>query len=166
MYGYFDVPEFIWHNRVIHNHDTMLKTYPGADGMKTGYTDFAGHNLVTSAVRGNVRLIGVVMGTSSNFERDQHMAMLLDDGFNRVNGPSSRFGGFISAANASTTLSVRSTPSAPEPVTERSRLASFRPNALPRRSRESPRTWLRAGYRGCSRSFLAAARFITPSCSG
>jgi|HubBroStandDraft_1064217.scaffolds.fasta_scaffold12360_4 D-alanyl-D-alanine carboxypeptidase len=116
LYGYFGVPEFIWHNRVILNHDTMLKTYPGADGMKTGYTDFAGHNLVTSAVRGNVRLIGVVMGTSSNFERDQHMAMLLDDGFNRVNGPSPRFGGFISAANASTTLSVRSAPPAPESV--------------------------------------------------
>src|SRR5580698_9842269 len=53
LYGYFGVSGFVWHNRVILNHDTMLKTYPGADGMKTGYTDFAGHNLVTSAVRGN-----------------------------------------------------------------------------------------------------------------
>jgi D-alanyl-D-alanine carboxypeptidase len=117
LYGYFGVPEFIWHNRVILNHDTMLKTYPGADGMKTGYTDFAGHNLVTSAVRGNVRLIGVVMGTSSNAERDQHMAMLLDNGFNRMNAPTYQFaGGFISAANAATTLSVRSTPPASESV--------------------------------------------------
>src|SRR5580692_12486298 len=35
-YGYFQAPGFIWHNRVILNHDTMLRTYPGADGMKTG----------------------------------------------------------------------------------------------------------------------------------
>jgi D-alanyl-D-alanine carboxypeptidase len=111
LYPYFSVPGFIWHNRVILNHDTMLKSYPGADGMKTGYTEYAGHNLVTSAVRGNVRLIGVVMGTSSNTERDQHMAMILDGGFNQVNGPSYRFGnGLIAMANAASTFSLRSTP--------------------------------------------------------
>jgi D-alanyl-D-alanine carboxypeptidase len=109
LYGYFGVPGFVWHNRVILNHDSMLKTYPGADGMKTGYTNFAGHNLVTSAVRGNVRLIGVVMGTNSNAQRDQSMAMLLDDGFNQMNAPSFRFGGgLMGVANAATTLSVHS----------------------------------------------------------
>jgi D-alanyl-D-alanine carboxypeptidase len=107
LYGYFSVSGFVWHNRIILNHDTMLRTYPGADGMKTGFTDFAGHNLVTSAVHDGVRLIGVVMGTASNSERDQHMAMLLDDGFNQVNGPSSRFGGgLIALANAATTFAV------------------------------------------------------------
>jgi D-alanyl-D-alanine carboxypeptidase len=99
LYGYFGVSGFVWHNRVILNHDTMLRSYPGADGMKTGYTDSAGHNLVTSAVRGNVRLIGVVMGAASNSERDQHMAVLLDDGFSQLNAPSRVFGasGFASA---------------------------------------------------------------------
>jgi D-alanyl-D-alanine carboxypeptidase len=110
LYGYFSVSGFVWHNRVILNHDTMLRTYPGADGMKTGFTDYAGHNLVTSAVRGGVRLIGVVMGTASNTERDQHMTMLLDDGFSEVNGPASRFpGGLIALANAATTFSLRPT---------------------------------------------------------
>jgi D-alanyl-D-alanine carboxypeptidase len=108
LYGYFSVPGFVWHNRTIMNHDTMLRTYPGADGMKTGFTDYAGHNLITSAVRGGTRLIGVVMGTGSNAERDQNMALLLDDGFNQVNGPSGRFGGGIVAlANAATTWTVR-----------------------------------------------------------
>ena len=106
LYGYFSVSGFVWHNRVILNHDTMLRTYPGADGMKTGFTDYAGHNLVTSAVRGGVRLIGVVLGTASNSERDQHMTMLLDDGFSEVNAPASRFGGsLIALANAATTYS-------------------------------------------------------------
>ena len=108
LYGYFSVSGFVWHNRVILNHDTMLRTYPGADGMKTGFTDYAGHNLVTSAVHGGVRLIGVVMGAGSNTERDQHMTMLLDDGFNQVNAPSSRFGdGLVALANAATTFSLR-----------------------------------------------------------
>jgi D-alanyl-D-alanine carboxypeptidase len=107
LYGYFSVSGFVWHNRVILNHDTMLRTYPGADGMKTGFTDYAGHNLVTSAVHGGVRLIGVVMGAATNSERDQHMTMLLDDGFNQVNSPASRFGtSLINLANAATTYSV------------------------------------------------------------
>jgi D-alanyl-D-alanine carboxypeptidase len=116
LYGYFGVSGFVWRNRVIPNHDTMLRTYPGADGMKTGFTDYAGHNLVTSAVRGGVRLIGVVMGTASNSERDQHMTMLLDDGFNQVNGPGNRFGsGLLALANAATTFSVHTSPAPSEP---------------------------------------------------
>jgi D-alanyl-D-alanine carboxypeptidase len=122
LYGYFSVPGFVWHNRVILNHDTMLRSYPGADGMKTGFTDYAGHNLVTSAVRGSERLIGVVMGTGSNSERDQQMTMLLDDGFNQVNGPSTRFGsGLISLANAAT--SWTSPPAQPTADSERSTLS-------------------------------------------
>jgi D-alanyl-D-alanine carboxypeptidase len=123
MYGYFGVSGFVWHNRVILNHDTMLRSYPGADGMKTGFTDYSGHNLETSAVRGGVRLIGVVMGASSNSERDQQMAMLLDDGFNQMNVPSSRFGGgLIALANAATTFSVH--PAQPVPDVGQSMLAS------------------------------------------
>jgi D-alanyl-D-alanine carboxypeptidase len=59
-YHYFSVPSFYFHGREIPNHDRMLTDYEGADGLKTGYTVASGHNLVTSAVRGGVRLIGVV----------------------------------------------------------------------------------------------------------
>ena len=108
MYGYFSVPGFVFQNRVVLNHDNMLRTYPGADGMKTGFTDAAGHNLVTSALHGNVRLIGVVMGAGTNYERDQHMAMLLDTGFNEEGAPSvpRTGGGLINLANAATVFSV------------------------------------------------------------
>ncbi len=81
QYHYFSEPYFRFHGRVVPNHDRMLVDYPGADGLKTGYTLLSGHNLVTSAFRGDVRLIGVVMGARSNPERDAHMASLLDDGF-------------------------------------------------------------------------------------
>jgi D-alanyl-D-alanine carboxypeptidase len=90
FYPYFSTPSFTFRNRVIFNHDRMLQSYPGADGMKTGYTEASGHNLVTSAVHSGVRLIGVVLGAGSNPERDAHMAMLLDQGFEQIDVPPER----------------------------------------------------------------------------
>lgn len=89
-YGYFSTPSYDFHGRTVWNHDRMLQTYPGADGMKTGYTEASGHNLVTSASRGGVRLIGVVLGAASNPERDLHMAGLLDQGFEKMDVPTDR----------------------------------------------------------------------------
>ncbi|MBO0710314.1 MAG: D-alanyl-D-alanine carboxypeptidase [Acetobacteraceae bacterium] len=80
-YGYFNTRSFFFHGRLILNHDSMLQTYPGADGIKTGYTEASGHNLITSAERDGVRLVGVLLGAGSNVERDTHMAELLDQGF-------------------------------------------------------------------------------------
>ena len=90
QYHYFSEPVFYFHGRAIPNHDRMLTAYEGADGLKTGYTLLAGHNLVTSAMRGGVRLVGVVMGARSNPERDAHMATLLDDGFEQLGVPVTR----------------------------------------------------------------------------
>lgn len=108
-YRYFSTPSFVFHGRVIPNHDRMLQSYPGADGMKTGYTEASGCNLVTSAVRGDVRLIGVVMGASNGSERDIHMASLLDAGFDRLGvpvapyeGPRVRYPAMVAAASAAT----------------------------------------------------------------
>jgi len=82
-YGYFSTPYFAYRGRTIYNHDRMLQSYPGADGLKTGYIDASGHNLITSATRGGVRLVGVVLGAGSNAERDIHMTALLDQGFDQ-----------------------------------------------------------------------------------
>jgi D-alanyl-D-alanine carboxypeptidase len=86
-YHYFSTPRFVFHGQVIFNHDNLLKSYPGADGMKTGYTVASGHNLVTSAVRGCARLVGVELGCATNGERDAHMATLLDAGFTQMGVP-------------------------------------------------------------------------------
>ncbi len=106
-YRWFSIPNFTWHGRTIYNHDRMLQTYPGADGIKTGYIDASGHNLVTSAVRGDVRLVGVVLGAATNPERDVHMAALLDQGFERMDVPisprgPSRLPTLVSTANSAT----------------------------------------------------------------
>jgi D-alanyl-D-alanine carboxypeptidase len=120
-YGYFSTRGFVWHGRMIPNHDHMLDTYPGADGMKTGYTVLAGHNLVTSAQRSGVRLIGVVLGAASNNERDIHMAALLDQGFERMNvapvGPAARRGWMMARlSGVFTTAAHAASLPAPEPA--------------------------------------------------
>jgi D-alanyl-D-alanine carboxypeptidase len=63
-YRYFSTPGFRFHGRIVMGHDHMLENYPGTDGIKTGYTDASGFNMVTSAVHSGVRLVGVVMGAA------------------------------------------------------------------------------------------------------
>ncbi len=83
-YRYFSVRDFVFNGRTIFGHDDLLGTYPGADGLKTGFTDLSGFNLATSAVRGGVRLIGVVVGFTHPGNRDADMRTLLDAGFRDV----------------------------------------------------------------------------------
>ena len=80
-YPVFSVLSYSYRGRPLANHNRMLATYAGADGLKTGYTNASGFNLVMSAVRDNRRLIGVVMGGNSAFQRDRLMAELMDHGF-------------------------------------------------------------------------------------
>ncbi len=114
-YRYFSVPYFTFQGRQVLNHQRMLQTYPGADGLKTGWIEASGYNVVTSAVHGSTRLIGVVLGAASGGERDAHMAMLLDQGFEREGGPvvarrepASRMSALIAAAQAAHALPLPS----------------------------------------------------------
>jgi len=59
----------------------FLDAYPGADGIKTGFTNAAGYNLVASAERGSVRIIATVFGGTSTANRNARIAELLDMGF-------------------------------------------------------------------------------------
>ncbi|HET6519148.1 MAG TPA: hypothetical protein VFG47_04945, partial [Geminicoccaceae bacterium] len=83
-YDYFSRPEFRYAGRTYHSHNHLLRTYAGADGIKTGYIRPSGFNLASSAVRNGRRLIGVVFGGRTAQSRDQHMAELLDGGFARL----------------------------------------------------------------------------------
>lgn len=80
-YAVFAVQSYTYRGRALENHNRMLGSYDGADGLKTGYTAASGFNLVMSAVRDNRRLIGVVMGGESASRRDRQMADLMDRGF-------------------------------------------------------------------------------------
>jgi D-alanyl-D-alanine carboxypeptidase len=80
-YRYFSTQEFVFRGHVHHNHNRLLGSYNGVDGIKTGFINASGFNLVASAQRDGRRVIGVVFGGSSGRARDTHMANLLDDGF-------------------------------------------------------------------------------------
>lgn len=86
-YHYFSTASFVFRGQTVYNHDNMLKIYPGVDGMKTGYVDASGHNLVTSAVRDGVRLIGVEFGASTNASCYGHMTAMLNTGYEEMDVP-------------------------------------------------------------------------------
>jgi D-alanyl-D-alanine carboxypeptidase (penicillin-binding protein 5/6) len=80
-YHYYSQPEFTWNKISQKNRNPLLIDYPGADGMKTGYTKEAGYGLVGSAIRDGRRLILVVGGASSIDERRKEAQKILDWGF-------------------------------------------------------------------------------------
>jgi D-alanyl-D-alanine carboxypeptidase (penicillin-binding protein 5/6) len=82
FYPWYSEREFQWTvRRAQQNRNPLLRDYPGADGLKTGYTDESGYGLTGSAVRDGQRLVVVVNGLSSDRERGQEARKLLDWGF-------------------------------------------------------------------------------------
>jgi D-alanyl-D-alanine carboxypeptidase len=76
-------------NQIITNHNGLLGRYPGADGMKTGFTCPAGWNVVATANHDGRRLIVVVLGAPSAKLRTQEAADLFDRGFAMSGGSGS-----------------------------------------------------------------------------
>ncbi len=83
-YAYFSTKNFTYAGKTYRNHNRLMDTYKGMDGMKTGYIQASGFNLVASAVRNNRRIIGVVFGGRTSKSRNRHMAQLLDRGFSKL----------------------------------------------------------------------------------
>ena len=80
-YHFFATPSFTYKRRTYNTHDHLLAQYQGTDGIKTGYTRASGFNLVSSVVRDNKHLVGVVMGGISVPSRDREMMRILSEGF-------------------------------------------------------------------------------------
>ena len=80
--AYWHIHSIQYGNRVIHNYNSLLDRYPGADGMKTGFICASGYNVVASATRNGRRLIAIILGSYSGAVRAQQAAQLLETGFN------------------------------------------------------------------------------------
>ena len=78
-YKYFSIRTFTFRGQSIGNHNHLLGRVEGVDGIKTGYVNASGFNLVTSVHRGNRYLVAVVMGGSSAGSRDAKMRDLISD---------------------------------------------------------------------------------------
>jgi D-alanyl-D-alanine carboxypeptidase len=85
-YNYFSLPSFTWNKRKYENHNTLLKKVQGVDGIKTGYTNASGYNLMASATRDGRRVIAVMLGGTSGRSRDQHVSDLLEAAFLELSG--------------------------------------------------------------------------------
>lgn len=77
-YRLFATPSFTFRGRKIRGHNNLMYRYDGMDGIKTGYTNASGFNLVSAVRDGNRRVIGVVMGGRTARSRDDKMAALLN----------------------------------------------------------------------------------------
>ena len=77
----FKTKSFIYKGVKYTNHNNLLGSYSGTDGIKTGYTNASGFNLVASVERNGQRIIGVVFGGKKARSRDKHMVTLLNKYF-------------------------------------------------------------------------------------
>jgi D-alanyl-D-alanine carboxypeptidase (penicillin-binding protein 5/6) len=80
-YKWFSVREFEHNGIKQQNRNGLLEKDPTVDGLKTGHTDSAGFCLVTSSLRDGMRLVSVVMGSTSMKARENASAALLNYGF-------------------------------------------------------------------------------------
>ena len=78
-YRYFSLPSFVYRGQSIRNHNHLLGSVEGVDGIKTGYTRDSGFNLVTSVRRGPRHIVAVVLGGRSASRRDARMRELIEE---------------------------------------------------------------------------------------
>jgi len=83
-FSVFGTRTFTYEGKSYRNHNTMLNTFAGVDGIKTGYTRASGFNLVTSVHRGRRHLLGVVFGGRTAASRNAEMRVLLTKAFTRA----------------------------------------------------------------------------------
>jgi D-alanyl-D-alanine carboxypeptidase len=78
-YRYFATPSFNYRGAEMRNHNNLLGNVRGVDGIKTGYTELSGYNLVSSVRRDDKHIVAVVLGGTSNAARDTRMRQLIDE---------------------------------------------------------------------------------------
>jgi D-alanyl-D-alanine carboxypeptidase len=76
-YKYFSTESFVYRGATMRNHNHLLGAIEGVDGIKTGFTQASGYNLVTSVHRDGRYIVAVVMGGRSSLERDAQMRELI-----------------------------------------------------------------------------------------
>jgi len=131
QYRYFSTKQFVYKGKKYRNHNRLLKTYSGTDGIKTGYIRASGFNLAASVKRNGRRLIAVVLGGKTPRSRDRHMAKLLDRGFaklasiapNKIPAPPPRKPDFALAADFAPSTGTAPT----EPASSKKPLAGNQP---------------------------------------
>lgn len=91
-YRLFSTHSFYYNGKEYTSTNKFVTSYPGAEGMKTGYTCGSGHNLIATAQQDGQRLIGVVLGGMTSSERYDLMYDFMDAGFSNDSGDGRAYG--------------------------------------------------------------------------
>ena len=83
-YKYFKIKEFRYKGKRYRNHNSLLYSYKGTDGIKTGYTRASGFNLTSSVRRNGKHVVAVVLGGKSSKSRNAQMRRVLDKSLRRA----------------------------------------------------------------------------------
>ncbi|WP_028747890.1 D-alanyl-D-alanine carboxypeptidase family protein [Rhizobium mesoamericanum] len=105
-YRLFSTASFTFRGRTIRGHNNLMYRYQGMDGIKTGYTNASGFNLVSAVKDGDRRVVGVVLGGRTARSRDDKMAGLLDKYLGRA--PSSGGARLVASTSARQSMEVAS----------------------------------------------------------
>jgi len=81
---YWEKPEMRVGKQRLVTHNGLLRSFEGADGMKTGFTCDSGFNVIATASREGRRVMAVVLGEHSSAERNIRAASLLEHGFDQT----------------------------------------------------------------------------------
>jgi D-alanyl-D-alanine carboxypeptidase len=81
---YFGIKSWTYNGKTYNNGNRLLETYPGCDGMKTGYTNKSKYSLVATAKRGDKHLMSVILGAENKDVRAAVSARMLNKGFEMV----------------------------------------------------------------------------------
>ena len=83
-YHLFSLKHFKFHREKYKTHNHILDEYRGAEGLKTGFTNASGFNLIASAKKGNIRVISVLIGCPSSQKRENLTKQLLNEAFKKI----------------------------------------------------------------------------------
>lgn len=121
-YPYFSVRQFTWKRVSYYTHNRVMLRYSGVDGLKTGFINASGFNVVTSLKRNGRTLIGVVMGGNNATARDDRMIALLEQTQQALNARGNTIANMqpqnlpapkVSGANPTASVTVQSQNQAP-----------------------------------------------------
>jgi D-alanyl-D-alanine carboxypeptidase (penicillin-binding protein 5/6) len=87
FFPWFSICSFTFNGKTYHSHNHVVRKYPGATGLKTGFTNPSGFNLATTANKKEKQLVGVVLGENTASARDKYMMKLLDKCFKKIDNP-------------------------------------------------------------------------------
>lgn len=116
-YKLFSTQSYTYKGKKIYTHNHVLKSFSGADGMKTGFTNASGYNIITSAERNGNRVIAVTMGHNTLKTRDTKVKSMMSQGLKKL-ALSNRVEtvDIINTASAKPEIINAQTPSEPQQV--------------------------------------------------